>query len=174
MIMLKIMKKILCSLLVVCAICACQSVVAQSRTSYHMEGSYFRNDMNPALAPTRGYVALPGLSGVGVHMGSNFVSIDNFIYKRDGALVTALHGSVSADEFLGRLPETLNMNLRESLNIFGIGFYAGNSYWTFGLNQRLIADVTLSKDIFRALKTLGNGVYDMGNAQLTADRKSVV
>lgn len=168
MIMLKIMKKILCSLLVVCAICACQSVVAQSRTSYHMEGSYFRNDMNPALAPTRGYVALPGLSGVGVHLGSNFVSVDNFIYKRDGALVTALHGSVSADEFLGRLPETLNMNLRESLNIFGIGFYAGNSYWTFGLNQRLIADVTLSKDIFRALKTLGNGVYDMGNAQLTA------
>ena len=32
---------------------------AQMRSSYFMQGSYFRNELNPALAPTRGYVALP-------------------------------------------------------------------------------------------------------------------
>lgn len=162
------MKKILYTLIALVAIFASQFAVAQSRTSYHMEGSYFRNDLNPALAPTRGYLALPGMSGVGIHAGSNFLSVDNFIYQHDGGLVTALHGSVSADEFLKRLPENLNMNLRESVNILGIGFYSGKMYWTFGLNQRLSGDFTLSKDLFRAVKTLGNGVYDMGNAQLTA------
>lgn len=162
------MKKILNIIFAVVAILASQGVVAQSLTSYHMDGSYFRNDLNPALAPTRGYVALPAMSGVGLNIGSNWLSVDNLIYERDGGLVTALHGSVSADEFLGRLPETLNLNIRESVNIFGIGFYTGKMYWTFGLNQRLSADLTLSKDLFRALKTLGNGVYDMGNARLTA------
>ena len=29
---------------------------AQMRTAYFMEGSYFRTDMNAALAPTRGYI----------------------------------------------------------------------------------------------------------------------
>lgn len=162
------MKKILYTIIAIAAIFVAQSAVAQSRTSYHMEGSYFRNELNPALAPTRGYIALPGMSGVGVNVGTNWLSVDNFIYERDGGLVTALHGSVGADEFLGRLPENMNLNIRENVNILGVGFYAGKMYWTFGVNQRLSADLTLSKDLFRAVKTLGNGVYDMGNAKLTA------
>ena len=165
---LRTMKKILYSILVVAALFLSESVMAQSRTSYHMEGSYFRNELNPALAPTRGYLALPGISGIGLNMGTNWLSVDNLIYERNGELVTALHGSVTADDFLSRIPETTSMNLRENLNVLGVGFYAGKMYWTFGVNQHLNADFTLSKDFFRAIKTLGNGVYDMGNAQLNA------
>ena len=32
---------------------------AQLRTSYFMDGSYLRNDMNPALIPGKGYIVLP-------------------------------------------------------------------------------------------------------------------
>ena len=163
-----IMKKILYSILAVAALLLSESVVAQSRTSYHMEGSYFRNELNPALAPTRGYLALPGISGIGLNMGTNWLSVDNLIYERNGELVSALHGSVTADDFLSRIPETTSMNLRENLNILGVGFYAGKMFWTFGVSQHLNADFTLSKDFFRAIKTLGNGVYDMGNAELSA------
>ena len=163
-----IMKKILYSILAVAALLLSQSVMAQSRTSYHMEGSYFRNELNPALAPTRGYLALPGISGIGLNMGTNWLSVDNLIYERNGELVSALHGSVTADDFLSRIPETTSMNLRENLNILGVGFYAGKMFWTFGVSQHLNADFTLSKDFFRAIKTLGNGVYDMGNAELSA------
>lgn len=165
---LTIMKKILYSILAVVAIFATQSLMAQSRTSYHMDGSYFRNEFNPALAPTRGYIALPGISGIGLNMGTNWLSVDNLIFERDGQLVSALHGSVTADDFLSRIPNTTSMNLRENLNILGVGFYVGKMYWTFGINQHLNADFTLSKDFFRAIKTLGNGVYDMGNATLSA------
>ena len=97
---LRTMKKILYSILAVAALFLSESVMAQSRTSYHMEGSYFRNELNPALAPTRGYLALPGISGIGLNMGTNWLSVDNLIYERNGELVTALHGSVTADDFL--------------------------------------------------------------------------
>ena len=43
---------------------------AQMRTSYFMEGSYFRTDMNAALAPTRGYIKVPFAGGLGVYQFS--------------------------------------------------------------------------------------------------------
>ena len=76
------MKKII--VLLVTATLVAINASAQLRTSYFMEGSYFRNELNPALAPTRGYIAIPALSGVGVNLNSNILSVDNFLYKHNG------------------------------------------------------------------------------------------
>ena len=156
-------------ILIVATIAFTGGLFAQSRNSYFMEGSYFRNDLNPALAPTRGYLALPGMSGVGLNVSSNFVSIDNFLYQRDGQTVTALHGSVSANEFLGKLPSLGKLAVDAKVNILGVGFYAKKMYWTFGLNTNLSADMALSTDLFKALKRLGNGNYNLGNTALEAN-----
>lgn len=142
---------------------------AQSRNSYFMEGSYFRTDMNPALAPTRGYVALPGMSGIGVDVPTNILSVDNFVYQKDGQMVTALHKSVTPDEFLGKLPETGRIGVNANVNLLGVGFYAGKMYWNFGARVRSTTDVTLSKEIFSALKTLGNGEYDLRNTGVNSN-----
>ena len=45
--------------LVALALLGVEGLSAQMKTSYFMEGSYFRTEMNPALVPTRGYVAVP-------------------------------------------------------------------------------------------------------------------
>ena len=145
------------------------SASAQSRNSYFMEGSYFRNDLNPALAPTRGYLALPGMSGVGLNLSTNFLSIDNFLYQRNGQTVTALHGDVAASEFLGKLPEQGQLALDTKVNLLGVGFWAKKMYWTFGLNANVSADMALSTDVFKVLKSLGNGTYDLGNTALQAN-----
>jgi hypothetical protein len=134
-----------------------------------MEGSYFRNDMNPALAPTRGYIALPGMSGVGVNMSSNFLSVDNFFYQRDGQVVTAFHESVSANDFLSKLPSQGKLAMDAKVNVLGVGFYAKKMFWTFGLNANVSADMAMSTDAFKALKTLGNGTYDLGDTALEAN-----
>ena len=164
-----IMKKILILVVAALALVGIGSASAQSRNSYFMEGSYFRNDLNPALAPTRGYLALPGISGVGINATNNILSIDNFLYQRDGQLVTALHGSVTADEFLGRLPDVGKISFDTKVNVFGLGFWAKKMYWSFGLNANVSADMALSTDMFKALKTLGNGRYDLGNTALEAN-----
>ena len=81
------------------------SASAQLRTAYFMEGSYFRTDMNPALIPTRSYFNLPAISGVGVGLNNNFLSVSNFVYQKEGQLVTALDSRVPASEFLAKLPD---------------------------------------------------------------------
>lgn len=143
------------------------SVVAQSRTSYFMEGSVFRTELNPALTTTRGYFKIPAIGAVGVDLTNNFLSVDNFIYQRDGQLVTALHGSVTADEFLGRLPDINRLNANVTANILGVGFYTGKVFWNIGLNSRVNADVNLSKDLFSVLKTLGNDTYDLKDTSIS-------
>ena len=163
------MKKIFILLVSAIAFVGLGSASAQSRNSYFMEGSYFRNDLNPALAPTRGYVALPGISGFGLNVTNNFLSIDNFIYQRDGQLVTALHDSVSSEEFFGKLPSEGKFAIDTKVNLFGVGFYAKKMYWTFGVNANVSADMAMSMDMFKAIKTLGNGVYDLGNTAIEAN-----
>lgn len=142
-------------------------VSAQSRNSYFMEGSYFRNELNPALTPTRGYVAIPLISGVGMNVNSNFLAVDNFFFERGGEVVTGLHNSVSADEFLGKLPNKNKLAMNMNLNILGAGFYHKGNFWNFGINLRSQSDLTLSKDIFSVLKTLGNGTYDLKDTRLS-------
>lgn len=163
------MKRVLIIIVALFAVLGVESAVAQSRNSYFMEGSYFRNDLNPALVPTRGYVALPAMSGLGLNVSSNFLSVDNFVYQRDGELVTALHGSVTADEFLGKLPEQGKLTMDLKTNILGVGFYAKRMFWNFGLNANVSADMAMSMDIFKAVKSLGNGVYNLGNTALEAN-----
>lgn len=141
---------------------------AQMRSTYFMEGSYFRNELNPALAPTRGYVALPLMGGIGVNMNNNFLSVNNFFYKNGNEVVTALHESISADKFLGRLPETGKLAVKLNANILGAGFYTKKSYWNFGVNLRSNNELTMSKDIFKVLKSLGNGYYDLNNTALSS------
>lgn len=163
------MKRLLIIMCAIVALLATERAVAQSRTSYFMEGSYFRTELNPALAPTRGFVALPAMSGVGIDVPNNFLSVDNFFYKRDNQVVTALHGSVSADEFLGKLPDVGKLGVNANVNVLGVGFYAKRTFWNFGINLRSQSDIALSKDIFTILKTMGNGLYDLGNTSISSN-----
>ena len=162
------MKKILVLVVAALALVGVGSASAQSRSSYFMEGSYFRNDLNPALAPTRGYVALPGIGGLGVNLSTNFLSVDNFVYQRDNELVTALHEKVAAEEFLGKLPSVGKMSMDVKTRIVSSGFYVKKMFWTFGVNANVSADMAMSTDMFRAVKSLGNGLFDLGNTAVDA------
>lgn len=163
------MKKIIYILVFVAGMFMSEHATAQLRTSYFMEGSYFRTDLNPALAPTRGYLSLPFIGGIGLNMPNNFLSVDNFVYKKGDELVTALHGSVSSDEFLGRLPEVCRLGMNLNAQIFGVGFHVKRMYWNFGVKLRSTSDITLSRDVFKVLKTFGNGVYDLGKSGINSN-----
>ena len=60
---------------------------AQNPTLYFMEGVPLRSQMNPALAPQRGYFNIPVLGGLAVTAGGN-TSLDHLLFRRDGRLVT--------------------------------------------------------------------------------------
>ena len=155
------MKRVITILFALVALLSVESLMAQSRTSYFMEGSYFRTDMNPALVPTRGYLAVPAISGFGQSLTSNYLSVDNFVYRKDGELVTAFNSAVSPEEFLDRLPELGKMQEKLNVNLASVGFYKRRTFWSFGAGLHASANAAISKDLFTAVKTLGNGAYDL-------------
>lgn len=140
---------------------------AQMRTAYFMEGSYFRTDMNAALAPTRGYIKIPMIGGLGVDFGNNYFSVNNLLYKKDGGIYTFMHSGVSADEFLGKLGNAGKLSANINTSIIGFGSHTKKMFWSFGLNFRSQTEITLSKDMFAALKNLSNGYYDLGNTHVS-------
>ena len=160
-------RNIVSLLLALVALLTASGAMAQTlNSSYFMQGTYLRTDMNPALTPERAYVVIPALSGVSAELNTNFFSVDNFFYKKDGQVVSALHSSVSSEEFLGRLPKYEKASMGVNVALFGAGFYKHDMFWNFGANVRVQGDMALSKDIFTALKTLGNGKYNLSESAL--------
>jgi hypothetical protein len=137
------------------------SASAQLRTAYFMDGSYLRTDMNPALIPDRGYFTLPVIGGFGLGLNNNFLSVDNFIYSRDGQTVTALDSRVQTADFVDKLPKVGHLNLNTDIRLLGVGFSTKKAFWNFGANVRVHADVAMDQTIFYALKSIGNGTYNL-------------
>ena len=163
------MKKIAILLVAAFALLGVNTSNAQSRTSYFMEGSYFRTEFNPALTPTRGYILIPGLSGVNLNLGTNFLSFDNFIYKRNDEYVTFLHRDVTTEQFLGQLPSNLKTTVNANVNLLGLGFYTKKMFWNFGANLRCDNNFVLSPELFKAVKSLGTGKHDLGATSFNAN-----
>ena len=87
------------------ALTALAGVSAQNPTAYFMEGTTFRSQFNPAFAPLRGYVNIPGLGGIQVGQNNN-LALSNILFSREGNLVTLLDSSVSAADALSGLKST--------------------------------------------------------------------
>ena len=140
---------------------------AEMRTSYFMEGSYFRTDMNAALAPTRGYIKIPAIGGLGVDFGNNYFSVNNFMFKKDGQLYSFMNSNVTANEFLSNLSNQGKLSFNLNTSIIGFGAHTKKIFWSFGLNLRSQTEISLSKDMFAAIKNLSNGYYNLGNTAIS-------
>lgn len=85
-------------------------------SSYFMEKMTKRNQLNPALKTPNNYVSMPVLSNFYLGVNSN-LGLGTFLYPRDNKLVTFLHESVPADEFLGKLANDNALELDLGLDI---------------------------------------------------------
>ena len=137
---------------------------AQNPSSYFMEGSTFRSQLNPAFAPQRGYVNFPVLGGIQVGMSGN-ISLDKIFYPRDGKLVTLLDSSVSAAEALSGLKDKNLLGADTRINVIGFGAYTKNrkNFWSFDLNVRANAEANIPYSLFDFIKNGQEGrISDIG------------
>ncbi|MCM1150931.1 MAG: DUF5723 family protein [Alistipes sp.] len=128
-------------------------VAAQNPTAYFMEGSTFRTQFNPALAPQRGYFNLPVAGAVGVDM-SNTVALDDFLFRRDGKLVSLLDPAVSTAEALRGIHDKNVVGAQLRMNVIGFGKYTRNrkNFWSFGIDLRADAEVSIPGSMVRFVK----------------------
>jgi hypothetical protein len=131
---------------------------AQLRTSYFMRGSYFRTELNPALTPTRGYIALPGMSGIGASITSDFLSVENLYQRVGNEYVSIFDNSISQSEALSRFADESHLSLSANVNVLGLGFYSKRTYWNIGLNSRVQGAASFSNSLISSMKGAGNVV----------------
>ncbi|MDR0955467.1 MAG: DUF5723 family protein [Rikenellaceae bacterium] len=153
-------------ILIATALILATPATAQSPTSYFMEGSTLRSQYYPAFAPQRGYFNIPGLGGLNINQTGN-ITLDDIFYSRGGKLVTLLDSSVSSTEALANLKKMNTIGNDIRVNLIGFGQYTRNqkNFWSFDLNLRTTADLSLPYSLFEFLKTgKDSTIKDLGVA----------
>lgn len=133
---------------------ACFTASAQEalRSAYFLSGYNYRHELNPALAPERGYVAIPAIGGLNVGTNSN-IGLSTFLYPIGGGkLTTFMSPTVDANQFLSKLKSKNLFNENLSFNILSVGFRGFGGYNTFSINVRENASLVLPKDLFTFMK----------------------
>lgn len=160
---MKNMKKKI-SIAVFASLAAAVCVQAQDPAVYFMEGSTMRSQYNPAFAPLRGYINLPGISGFQVSYNSN-ISAGDIFFPRNGKLVTMFDSSVSVSEALSGLKKNNLLSNEARVNILGFGAFMKDrkSFWSFDIASRTCAEANLPYSLFEFLKTGQSGsAHDIG------------
>jgi hypothetical protein len=144
-------------------------VFAQSalRTGYFLQGNPYRYRLNAALMNDQNYIALPVLGNIGINAAGN-VGLANFVYDAPNGrdLVTFMHPSVDADDFLGDIDSDNQIRANIDLVVLSGGFFAFGGYNTIDVGVHSRTSMNLPYDMFRFMKTMGAGEYSLSDLNI--------
>ena len=146
---------------------AAASLAGQSyQQALFLDGYRLAYRYNPAIQNESGFLSV----GQWENQTRANLGVSSFLYPRGDEVVTALHSSVSAQEFLGSLNEDNYTSGNIALNLFSYGVRKGESYFTLESNIRAMYSLSIPKEIFEIAK-LGTGekTYDLGGISAGAD-----
>lgn len=138
------------------------------RTSYFMEGTHYRMQLNPALTPTKGYFNLPVIGAMNATVSSTSLGYQDII-----DIIDDNGDFYSNPKFLDRLKGNNTMNVNFSTEILSAGWYKGKNFWSFNIGLRTDIGANLTKSMFTFLNEMDaiednwrNSNYDISNQQL--------
>ena len=132
------------------------SAGAQSfQQALFLDGYQLGYRYNPALAGETGFLSI----GQWENQSRNNIGAASFLYPRNGEVVTALHESVTADEFLGSLKDDNYLTGNIHFNLFSYGWKGDKAYHTLEAGLRASYSASVPKEIFSILK-LGTDAKD--------------
>lgn len=138
------------------------------RTSYFMEGTHYRQQLNPALTPAKGYFNIPVIGAVNATVGSTSLGYQDIIDIIDNG-----DDFYTKPDFMNRLKENNKLNVNFSTEILSAGWYKGKNFWSFNVGLRTDIGANLTKDLFSFLNevdeienTWNNNEFNIGNQQL--------
>lgn len=138
-------------------------------SAYFMDNMPNRHLLNPAFTPDFNYVSIPALGNLQIGTNAN-VGIGDFLFPRNGELVTSLNSSVSSEEFLGRLKSINSIEANVNLDVISFGFKAWGGFNTFNIGVRSHTSVVLPYELFEFAKigqvNCGPTAYDINDLRL--------
>lgn len=138
------------------------------RTSYFMEGSHYRMQLNPALTPTKGYFNIPVVGAINATVSSTSLGYQDVIDIIDNG-----DDFYKSADFMGRLKDKNTMNVNFSTEILSAGWYKGKNFWSFNVGLRTDIGANITKSMFSFLNEMDaiednwrNSSYDISGQQL--------
>ena len=138
------------------------------RTSYFMEGTHYRQQLNPALTPTKGYFNIPVIGAVNATVGSTSLGYQDIIDIIDDG-----DDFYTKPDFMNRLKDNNKLNVNFSTEILSAGWYKGKNFWSFNIGLRTDIGANLTKNMFTFLNEMEtveenwrNSNYDISGQQL--------
>ena len=120
------------------------------RSSYFMEGTSARLQLNPGLQPTRGYFNIPVIGSLNVSASSNVLGTSDIIDVLDSK--NSLYSNDKLFDKLLQSDNRLNVNL--NTDILSFGWYRGKGFWTFNVGLRTDIGASLAKDMFSMMRNM--------------------
>ena len=121
-------------------ICALSANAQFLRTSYFMEGTHYRQQLNPALTPTKGFINLPIIGGTSATIGSTSLGYQDIIDIMDNG-----NDFYKTQDFMNRLKDKNTLNVNLNFNILSAGWYKGKNFWTFNIGLRTDVGANLKR-----------------------------
>lgn len=146
------MKKIKCKILLLLGGLFVWGGTAQAQylhSSYFMEGTSARLQLNPALQPTRGYFNVPVIGSFNVSASSNVLGTSDII-----DVLKSGSDLYSNDKLFDRLKADNRLNVNLNTDILSFGWYRGKGFWSFNLGLRADFGAALAKDMFSMMRTM--------------------
>lgn len=131
------------------------------RTSYFMADEPLRMNINPALAPERGYFAIPFIVN-GVSLSSNVFGTKYFAKVLNNSSNDSYFMSSS---FLNKLEDRNYFNLQFDMNILNFGWWKRNAFWSVDMAIKTTADMRYPRQLFHFMKDMRSGNIDWKNVQ---------
>ena len=110
------------------------------RSSYFMEGTSARLQLNPGLQPTKGYFNMPIIGSFNMSASSNVLGTSDIIDLMDSG--SDLYSN----------DNRLNVNL--NTDILSFGWYRGKGFWSVNVGLRADFGAALAKDMFSMMRTM--------------------
>jgi len=151
-------------LLLAAVLLTAATLQAQSfQQAFFLDGYRLGYRYNPAIQNPEGFLSV----GQWEKQTRQNFGAASFLYPRDGEVVTALHPSVSADEFLGSLQDDNYLSGSINYNLVSYGWRKGASFHTLEANVRGFYMASVPKEIFTLLKLgTGDAYYDLSGFSL--------
>lgn len=147
-------------------LCTAVASAQSFRSGYFLDNYVFGYRINPAQINRKSFLSV-ATGSIDLQNSSN-IGVASMLFPTDNGMVTGLNSAVSAEEFLGGLPESTLFAMDESINLLSSGTVRKNRMTTFEVNLRARGTVALPRDLFAFLKQGGNQAYDISGLNLNA------
>lgn len=144
------------------------------RTSYFMEGTHYRLQLNPALTPNRGYLNMPVIGALNVTVNSSSLGYQD--------VMDIIDNSEDSDyflsrDFMNRLDATNDLSLNLSTSVLSAGWYKGQNFWSFDIGLRNDIGATIPRSMFQFMTDMdglnGEDWSTLNNLNSSTGKQSV-